>query len=456
MHAVLLAGEAVALWTGMAVAVGWVRPSGFTTLIPLPAYPIFIALGVLIVMGTINRDNVNLLDPGWTDAMHLAFRQTLGVAGAVLALAVGMKDPGLSRLFIAAYFPVLAVCFVFLNRWQPGWLTRLLFGGAARLPTLILGEAALFPELALWLKSREKFGLRLAGRVTYAGAVPPLAELPVVGDFADLKSAIEQTGARQVLMISLPHTPADAEHLARTCASCGCRLLIHNNLTLQLSYPLRVLMQDGYSFLAFQDEPLEDPLNRGLKRALDIAVSLPVVLFLLPPMIALVWFMQRRQAPGPVFFFQERSGRGGRIFRILKFRSMRWSPVADDRQTSAGDPRVFAFGRLMRRMSIDEVPQFINVLMGEMSVVGPRPHYVRHDDMFAESVNEYRVRFFVKPGITGLAQAHGFRGEIHTAEAIHQRLQLDLLYIHTWSVWLDLAIIARTARQVVIPPPAAR
>jgi lipopolysaccharide/colanic/teichoic acid biosynthesis glycosyltransferase len=130
--------------------------------------------------------------------------------------------------------------------------------------------------------------------------------------------------------------------------------------------------------------------------------------------------------------------------------------VVDETDSGGHDRRIYAFGRFLRRTSLDEVPQFWNTLVGQMSVVGPRPHYVQDDDLFAGAVNEYRVRFFVKPGITGLAQSRGLRGEVRTLDSIQERLRLDLLYIHTWSVWLDLAIMARTLTQIVSPPESAR
>ena len=456
LHTLLLAAEAVVWWFVLARLFTVLPYLSFTTLLPMAAYPIGIAVGVLIGMGALWRMEGNFASMGWAEAMRLAFRQIVAVACAVFTIAVGFKDPGISRIFLAVYLPTAGALFVVLNRSQPGWLVRALFGGGARLPTLILGEAEMFPDLKQWLSLREKFGMQPAGLVTYRGAAPQIPGLPVVGEFSNLKNAIGATGARQVLMLSLPRGPEDAEHLAKICASCGCRLLIHNNLTFQLSYPLRVLMQDGYSFLTFQDEPLEDPLNRGLKRALDVALALPVVLFVLPPLAVLVWAMQRRQSRGPVFYLQSRSGRAGRSFDIVKFRTMRMSDDPGVRQTAPDDQRIYPFGRFLRRTSLDELPQFLNVLFGEMSVVGPRPHFVRHDDEFAGAVNEYRVRFLVKPGITGLAQSRGLRGEMSTPESISQRIQLDLLYIHTWSVWLDIAIIARTAHQMVSPPPTAR
>lgn len=457
LHTLLIGSEAVLLWILIGAAVTAARSYDmFSTLLPRPAYPVAIVVFLLFSTGAASRMEANFVTPGWADSMRLAFRQIFAVACAVFTLAVGMKDPGISRIFLAIYLPITGACFVVLNRFQPGLLVRLLYGRDARLPTLVLGDTALFPEFKSWLIVREKFGLEPVGLVRYRGVVPGIPGLEVVGDFADLKAAIAASGARQVLMLNLPVNAEDSERIARVCASCGCRLLIHNNLTFQLSYPLRVLTQDGYSFLTFQDEPLEDPLNRSLKRVLDVLISLPIVLLVLPPLTLVVWLVQRAQSPGPVLYRQPRSGRGGRVFHILKFRSMHVSHGEEHRQTSPGDMRIFAFGHFLRRTSLDELPQFINVLLGDMSVVGPRPHFVRHDDLFADAVNEYRVRFLVKPGITGLAQSRGFRGEMITQESIHQRLQLDLIYIHNWSVWMDIAIIFRTARQLFVPPSTAR
>lgn len=448
----MLAAEAVFLWIGLGWLVTSIRAIEFTTLLPLPTYPIAIVVSLVFSMGALFRMEAHVLSPSWTESLRLAFRQTFAVACAVFALAVGLKDPGISRIFLAVYLSATGVCFVVLNRYQPEWIARLLYGRDTRLATLVIGQRELFPHFDEWLAVRAKFGLEPIGVVSYRGRAPEVPGLPVVGDFENLKAVIGSTGARQILMLNLPATAEDSEHLARICAGAGCRLLIHNNVTFRLTYPLRALMQDGYSFLAFQDEPLEDPVNRFLKRTLDIVLAIPVVVFILPPLALVVFAMQRFQSPGALFYRQVRSGRGGKTFDILKFRTMR----PDVELGGGAGERIYSFGRFLRRTSLDELPQFINVLRGDMSVVGPRPHFVHHDHLFADAVNEYRVRFFVKPGITGLAQSHGLRGEVSTPDLLQARLQLDLTYIHNWSVWLDLTIIARTARQIVDPPESAR
>lgn len=454
IHSFLVALEAAGLWLLMAEAAPAVRGKVFTTLLPLSAYPLAIASAMVLTMGAAWQVKGELAVLGWGRSAQLATRQLAIIAGTVFTVVVGFKDPGISRIFLASYFPVLGVLLVVVNRFQPVLLRQTLFGGRSRMPTLVLGEVGQFPELRRWLEAGAPLGLHPVGRVRYGGTVPDLPELPVVGEFAELRAIIAATGAQQVLMLNLPKHAEDLDALVRACAATGCRLLVQNDLAFRLAHPLRQFVQDGYSFMAFQDEPLENPALRGLKRTMDLLIALPVVLVVLPPLALMVWLAQRRQAPGPLFYVQPRSGRAGLEFPVLKFRTM-FAAADDQRQTAPGDSRVFPFGKFLRRTSLDEMPQFWNVLRGDMSVVGPRPHFVRHDSEFADAVEIYRMRFFVKPGITGLAQAHGLRGEMQSAQAINERLQLDLFYIHHWSVWLDCVIIWRTARQIFRPPAGA-
>ena len=213
--------------------------------------------------------------------------------------------------------------------------------------------------------------------------------------------------------------------------------------------------EDGAHFLALQNEPLEDPVNRALKRGLDIAVSLPVVVLILPVLTAIIWLVQRWQAPGPVFFNRPRGGRNRTTFGMFKYRSMYVSDHDINQQAQAGDDRVYPLGRLLRKASLDEFPQFLNVLRGEMSVVGPRPHLPKHDEQFSQIARAYRTRSLVKPGITGLAQVKGFRGEITEPAKLHRRVYWDLYYVAHWSIVMDLRIIFLTAWQVVRPPKTA-
>ena len=180
------------------------------------------------------------------------------------------------------------------------------------------------------------------------------------------------------------------------------------------------------------------------KRALDIVFSIGILTFLLPLMV-LVMLAIRLDSPGPIFFRQRRTGLNGREFRIYKFRSMN---VLEDgeqiKQAMQKDDRVTRVGAFLRRSSIDELPQLINVLKGDMSLVGPRPHALAHDAHFSGVVPEYYERFRARPGITGLAQVNGLRGEIRSIDEMIRRVELDNAYIERWSLWQDMAILLKT------------
>src|ERR1700683_3552728 len=185
-------------------------------------------------------------------------------------------------------------------------------------------------------------------------------------------------------------------------------------------------------------------LERALKRTVDL-FGAAVGLILLSPLLLVIALLIKLESSGPILFTQWRSGFNGRIFRIFKFRSM---TVLEDgpviRQATREDPRSTRFGRLLRCTSIDEMPQLFNVLRGEMSLVGPRPHALAHDTEYARMIAGYTLRYRVKPGITGWAQVNGYRGETGTLDLMAERVERDLWYIKNWSIWLDLKIILGT------------
>jgi putative colanic acid biosynthesis UDP-glucose lipid carrier transferase len=192
---------------------------------------------------------------------------------------------------------------------------------------------------------------------------------------------------------------------------------------------------------------LEEPLNRLLKRLIDIIFS---ILCLIPTAILLpfiVWAI-KRQSPGPIFFSQLRTGIDGHDFYCYKFRSMHVNSDADRLQATKDDPRKFPFGDFMRKTNIDELPQFWNVLMGNMSIVGPRPHMLAHTEQYDKLIDRYMVRHFVKPGVTGWAQVTGFRGETRELWQMEGRVERDIWYIQHWNLWLDLRIIWLTVKTI--------
>ena len=217
-------------------------------------------------------------------------------------------------------------------------------------------------------------------------------------------------------------------------------------------YKLHLDAQDfmGRTVYSNHIEPLSSISNRFVKRSFDIVVSGFACLCVLPfiPIIALII---KIQSPGPIFFKQARTGLNGDTFYCLKFRSMHVNKDADKAQATKDDPRKFAFGNFMRKTNIDEFPQFINVLKGYMSIVGPRPHMLHHTEVYGSLIDKYMVRHFSKPGITGWAQVTGYRGETKELWQMEERIRRDIWYIENWSFWLDIKIIFMTAKSIICP-----
>jgi undecaprenyl-phosphate galactose phosphotransferase/putative colanic acid biosynthesis UDP-glucose lipid carrier transferase len=191
--------------------------------------------------------------------------------------------------------------------------------------------------------------------------------------------------------------------------------------------------------------------QRAVKSTLDFVAASAALVVLAPLMVA-VAILIRLDSPGPVFFCQTRVGFNGRRFRIFKFRTMRTLEDGKEiRQVTRGDDRVTRVGRWLRMTSVDELPQLFNVLRGEMSLVGPRPHAEVHDSQFDRAIANYALRHHVRPGITGWAQVCGFRGETPTMDLVLKRVEHDLWYINNWSFWLDTVIVVRTAVALMRP-----
>lgn len=185
-------------------------------------------------------------------------------------------------------------------------------------------------------------------------------------------------------------------------------------------------------------------VHRATKRMLDIVIAVTALIILIPAFV-LIAVLVRLDSPGPILFRQRRTGLNGRVFRILKFRTM--SVVEDGAAIShatRNDPRVTRVGDFLRKSSLDEMPQLINVILGHMSLVGPRPHALAHDAQYGALLPHYAQRFAVRPGLTGLAQVKGFRGEIHKLDCMARRVDADVEYVKTWTVGSDIVILFRT------------
>ena len=403
----------------------------------------------------------HLLDLG--DAARAAAWQVALMALLTFTMMFATLDRSISRLFLGSFLVWCWLGLAVLNARLPHALARLVFRRGHRLPTVFVGRVASFARLNDWIAHKEPLGIFSVGLLCDDLAPGGAEALPApwLGRVADLPRVLGERDVGQVILLELPPTDAEARRVIEVCHDQGCRLLIHNTLAERYTHPLVPMVEDGRHFYTLQEEPLEDPLNRLVKRAYDLAIALPVVLVLLPPLCVGVWLMQRVQAPGPLFHVRERRGQQGETFRMLKFRSMLEVPAGataaavEAMQARPEDARIFPLGRFLRRRSLDEFPQFWNVLVGDMSIVGPRPYMPLLDEEFRQQTRGYRTRHLVKPGITGLAQSLGYRGEILEQEMLRRRVHWDVHYITHWSIWLDLQITVRTLGQVVRPPPTA-
>lgn len=207
----------------------------------------------------------------------------------------------------------------------------------------------------------------------------------------------------------------------------------------------------GYiPLISIRKTPLETWFNYWVKRVFDLVFSLLVILFILSWLIPIIALLIRLDSKGPIFFKQKRHGLNNQEFDCIKFRSMTVNATADTELASKNDVRITRFGKFLRSSSLDEMPQFINVLLGDMSVVGPRPHMLSVNEDYAQRFDKFMERHYIRPGVTGLAQVNGFRGEVLTDKDVENRLKFDLYYIENWTLFLDIKIILLTIKNFIL------
>lgn len=314
---------------------------------------------------------------------------------------------------------------------------------------IIVGTSQLASYLSQRIAHNPWLSERVAGCVALAsedGVAEPHADglPPVLGHLHELPTLIEQHAVRTVYFAIPLHASSIIEDLYFK--------LLDQHVTIHWVpdiFSLRLINHSvreiaGVPVLTLSETPLTG--TRRLVKGLEDIVLGALILVAATPVLALVALAVKLDSPGPVFFRQSRMGWNGKPFEIWKFRSMFVHPVEAGtvRQAAKNDPRITRVGAFIRRTSLDELPQIFNVVRGEMSLVGPRPHAVQHDHEYAQRIQQYFARHNIKPGITGLAQVRGYRGETRDINEMIQRVQSDIEYINNWSVWLDLSILVRT------------
>lgn len=420
------------------------------------SYSLVVVLAMVVHYGFRDKSKFDFLSSSWIVNMQSTFQQCIYVASFFFTFLVLTKDTVISRTFLIAFLAVLYPLILCSDRYLFCLLAGGLLQGKREHRTLLMGSLDRARQIRKWLEEKKILGLEVVGILTDdAKANEWVDGFYVLGGTGEMDRIIEEQKITQLFLLEVPLFPGVMNHMAFVGNRFGLRLLILNDLDEKFGHSMVMEYCDGVKLITLRTEPLENPLNRLIKRTMDICIALPVVMFVLPPLSLVVFLLQRVQSSGPVLFRQVRAGLGNKEFRIFKYRTMHVNHGREAQQATVNDDRIFPAGRWMRRFSIDEFPQFLNVLIGDMSVVGPRPHLLEHNKEFEKELEHYNVRSFVKPGIAGLAQVRGYRGETINPEDLHQRIESDIYYIENWTLSLDILIVFRTFGQLIRPSSRA-
>ena len=441
---------AALFWLGVWIMVTFYSPVGSLT---WGRYSIYCGMLVLgLTLETLNRSKNFFLQNELLRPHRLSLRQTAASVGLLVLYLVAAKDAFISRVFLFNFVPWLYIALLFSHYYLPSILARGIFRREDR--TLLVGSSQRAAQLRDWLQRKSEIGFRTIGLVSEDPKIDDV-DVPLLGRPNDLEQIVREHGVTQIILLEFPIFSAANQSVIQICDQLGIRLLILSDLEERLRHSVTHFEDGGFRFIGLREEPLENPLNRFVKRAIDFAIALPVMLIVFPVLTLVVFIAQRLQSPGPLFHVQKRAGMQNREFKIIKFRTMHSSNGEVARQASLTDERVYPIGKWFRKLSVDEVPQFWNVLRGDMSIVGPRPHLIEHNREFSKFMGNYHVRTFVKPGITGLAQVRGFRGEARNSADIENRVACDIEYLENWNLSLECGIILRTFAHLVRPPRSA-
>ena len=442
---------AVLFWFGVWVMVTFYSPSAQLTWRRYSIYCGMLVVGMLLE--SLSRSKKYFLQDELLRTHRLSFRQTIASIGMLVLYLIATKDAFISRIFFFNFVPWLYVALLFSHHYLPSLLARGIFRREEK--TLLVGPSHRATQLREWLRRKAEIGLRTVGLVCDENIDKSEDGIPVLGKPNQLERIIREHDITQVILLEFPLFNEINQNTIGICDQLGIRLFILSDLEERMRHSVTHFEDGGFRFIGLREEPLENPLNRLFKRAIDLAIALPVMLFIFSVVAAVVFIAQRLQSPGPLFHVQKRAGMQNRQFKIYKFRTMRPDKGELSRQARPEDERVYPLGKWFRKLSLDEVPQFWNVLRGDMSIVGPRPHLIEHNNQFAHLLENYHVRTFVKPGITGLAQVRGFRGEARNSSDIENRVACDIEYLENWNISLECGIILRTCGQLIRPPHSA-
>jgi putative colanic acid biosynthesis UDP-glucose lipid carrier transferase len=308
---------------------------------------------------------------------------------------------------------------------------------------VLLGYNELSKQLVNYFSTNSK-SISIEGYFEDYQNVSELSVFPILGNRDECVSYAIANNVKEIYSTISPEKHSYVYGLAQTAEKNMIRFKFVPDFRMFVNRNIHVDIVESIPILSFRSEPLEDIVASTKKRVFDVLFSLFIITFLLSWLVPLLAILIKINSRGPVFFVQLRSGKDNKQFRCFKFRTLKVNRDADAKQVTRDDDRFTKLGKFLRKTSLDELPQFFNVLLGDMSVVGPRPHMLKHTEDYSRLLNEYMIRHFVKPGVTGWAQVNGFRGEIKEQEQLRKRIEYDIWYLENWSLWLDFRIIFLT------------
>lgn len=308
---------------------------------------------------------------------------------------------------------------------------------------IVIGYNGLSKKVVHHLE-RESITKRVIGFAEDYENVNELTNYPILSNIQQTMAVCKKYDVSEIYSTISPENNSLIYDLIKQADQNCIRFKIVPDLGVFVNRKMHINYVSGLPVMSMRIEPLEDAGNRIKKRLFDVIVSALVIIFILSWLLPIIGLLIILESKGPVFFSQKRSGKDNKDFLCFKFRSMYVNEISDSKQASRDDARITRIGKFLRRTSLDEFPQFINVLKGDMSIVGPRPHMLKHTDEYSRLIEKYMVRQFLKPGITGWAQVKGFRGETINVEHMEKRVEHDLYYMENWSLLLDIKIVFLT------------
>ncbi|MES2730808.1 MAG: undecaprenyl-phosphate glucose phosphotransferase [Bacteroidota bacterium] len=361
-------------------------------------------------------------------------------AALILVYVFNLKVYEFSRLFLI-YAYLIAVTFIILSRILFILLTSIFKKtGFNQKKFVIVGAGYAGNELYHQLVFNSNVGYKFMG---FFDDQPEIPNLIIKGKLRHLKEYCLSESVNEIYY-ALSLKSADViKDIADFADNNFIYFKIAPDFSGLVNRKVNIDFYNNVPIMTFRKEPLSLLFNRVIKRCFDIAFSLGVICLIFPFIFPIIALLIKLESPGPVLFKQLRPGRRNKLFGCYKFRTMRVNN-STEKQATKNDPRITKIGSILRKTSLDELPQFFNVLLGDMSVVGPRPNMINQLEMYSKVIDKYMVRHFVLPGITGYAQVNGYRGETAEVRLMEKRVEYDVMYMENWSFLLDLKIIFLT------------